>query len=137
MIVADVRDLVATWNLAEEVYCGKMPGKVEKSIGIYNSKHQYTGHVALGGAQYEGYGIKHITILLHWNRSNRDTESMTNTLFEKIREVRDAEVNGEKIKFIMPMYEPQDIGTDDDGICESVIEAAVVFEKKGMEEYVK
>ena len=47
--------------------------------------------------------------------------------------MRDAEVNEEKIKFFMPMYEPQDIGTDDDGIWESVIEAAVIFEKKGSE----
>ena len=56
---------------------------------------------------------------------------MATELFDKLREVRDAEINGEKIKFFIPMYEPQDIGTDDDGIYEYVIETAVIFEKKG------
>ena len=131
MIVADVRDFIETMNLAEHVYYGKMPGKMEKAIGVYNSKHQYAGHTALGGAQYEKYGIRHITLLIHWNKSNRDTEKVTTELFDRIREVRDAEINGEKIKFFMPMYEPQDIGTDEGGIYESVIETAVIFEKKG------
>lgn len=133
MIVADVRDFIESMNLAEHVYCGKMPGKMEKAIGVYNSKHQYAGHAALGGSQYEKYGIRHITLLIHWNKSNRDTEKATTELFNRIREIRDTEINGEKIKFFMPMYEPQDIGTDDDGIYESVIETAVIFEKKGSE----
>ena len=35
----------------------------------------------------------------------------------------------ETIKFIQPLYEPQDVGTDDSGIYEMVIEAAVIYEK--------
>lgn len=34
------------------------------------------------------------------------------------------------IKFIQPLYEPQDVGTDDAGICEIVIEMAVIYDKR-------
>ena len=47
MIAADVRDYIESLRIAENVYFGKMPNKIEKSIGVYNSKHQYTGHTAL------------------------------------------------------------------------------------------
>ena len=35
------------------------------------------------------------------------------------------------IKFVLPVYDLQDIGVDDSGIYEMVIELAVIFEKKG------
>ena len=50
-------------------------------------------------------------------------------MFEVLRRVRDAEINKETIKFIQPLYEPQDVGTDDSGIYEMVIEAVVIYKK--------
>ena len=38
-------------------------------------------------------------------------------------------LNDATIKFFQPLYEIQDIGTDDAGIYEMVIEAAVIFQK--------
>lgn len=52
-------------------------------------------------------------------------------MFESVRATRNATVNDETIKFILPVYELQDIGVDDFGIYEMVIELAVIFEKKG------
>lgn len=46
-------------------------------------------------------------------------------------EGRDITINDETIKFIQPLYEIQDVGTNDSGICEMVIEAAVIYAKKG------
>lgn len=129
MTLADVRDYIASLNLADHVYMGKLPDKEEKSIGVYNSKHQYLYHTAIGGPDQEGYGQKYVTFLVHWNKSPRDTEKATTDLFEVLRRVRDAEINKETIKFIQPLYEPQDVGTDDSGIYEMVIEAAVIYEK--------
>lgn len=71
-----------------------------------------------------------MTLLVHWNKSPRDTEKATVELFEKLKAVRDAEVNGETIKFFQPLYDIQDVGTDDAGIYEMVIEGAFIFEKK-------
>ena len=75
-------------------------------------------------------GEKYITILIHWNESARETEAVAADLFEKIRTARDIKINNETIKFIQPLYDLQDIGTDVFGICEMVIEAAVIYAKR-------
>ena len=42
---------------------GKLPDKEDKSVGVYNSKHQNVYHTALGGPSLEGYGEKYVTLL--------------------------------------------------------------------------
>lgn len=131
MMLSDVRDYIASLNLADHVYMGKMPDKQEKSIGVYNSKHQHAYHTAIGGPALESYGTKYVTLLVHWNKSPRETEAAAIALFKAVRTAREATINKETIKFIQPLYELQDVGTDDAGIYEMVIEAAVIYEKKG------
>ena len=63
--------------------------------------------------------------------SGKAFEKAGKALFEAVRATRNATVNDETIKFILPVYELQDIGVDDSGIYEMVIELAVIFEKKG------
>ena len=48
----------------------------------------------------------------------------------KLRAMRDATINNVTIKFFQPFYPGQDVGTDDAGIYEMVIEGAFIFEKK-------
>ena len=57
------------------------------------------------------------------------------TAFDAVKAARNVTVNDELIKFIQPLYEHQDVGKDDAGICEWVIEMAVIYEKgKGEKE---
>lgn len=130
MTLADVRDYIASLNLTKEVYMGKLPDKPERSIGVYNSKHQYPYHGTLGGPNQQGYGIKHVTLLVHWNKSPRDTEKAATALFDAMNVARDVKINETTIKFIQPLYDLQDIGTDESGVYEYVIEAAVIYEKE-------
>ena len=130
MMLEDIRDYIASLDVAEHVYMGKFPDKEDKSVGVYNSKHQNVYHTALGGPSLEGYGEKYVTLLVHWNKSPRETEKAAVELLEKLRTMRDAIVNNETIKFFQPLYPVQDVGTDDAGIYEMVIEVAVIFEKK-------
>lgn len=130
MTLTDVRDYIVSLGLSEHVYMGKLPGKQDKSIGVYNSKHQYPYHTAIGGPTLESYGTKYVTLLVHWNKSLRDTENAVTALFEAVRGTENAGINNETIKFIQPLYEPQDVGTDDAGVCEMVIEMAVIYERK-------
>ena len=131
MRLSDVRDYIASLKLAEHVYMGKLPDKQDQSIGVYNSKHQHAYRTAIGGPALESYGMKYVTLLVHWNRSLRDTEQAAEKLFEAIRSANEVIINETKIKFIQPLYEIQDVGTDDAGIYEMVIEAAIIFERKG------
>lgn len=131
MMLSDIRDYIASLHMADYVYMGRLPGKHEKSIGVYNSKHQHAYRTAIGGTKLESYGTKYVTLLVHWNKSPRDTEKASTALFNAVRNTREVTINNKTIKFIQLLYEIQDVGTDDAGIYEMVIEAAVVFEKKG------
>ena len=130
MTLEDVGDYIDSLDIAEHVYIGKLPAKEDKAIGVYNSKHQHAYHTALGGPSLEGYGEKYVTLLVHWNKSPRDTEKAATALFQRLRTARDEKVNNEKIKFFQPLYDIQDVGTDEAGICEMVIEGVVIFEKE-------
>ena len=130
MMLADVRDYIASLNLSEHTYMGKMDHKSECSIGVYNSKHENKFKTALGGVSQESYGVKNVSFLIHWNKSPRDTEEASKKLFEALRETRETKTNETTIKFIQLLTnEPVDVGTDDDGVYEMVIEAAVIFER--------
>lgn len=129
MMLSDVRDYIASLNLANQVYMSKMDAKQEKSIGVYHSKHSHAYKTAIGGPALESYGTKYVTLLIHWNKSPRDTEKAATALFEAIEKTREETINEKTIKFIQPLYEPQDVGTDDAGIYEMVIEAAFIYEK--------
>lgn len=130
MTLADVRDYVESLKLADHVYMGKMPDKQDKSIGVYNSKHQHAYSTAIGGPDLQSYGTKYVTLLVHWTRSPRETEEAAAALFEAVRKAREVTINNATIKFIQPLYEIQDVGTDDAGIYEMVIEAAVIYQKE-------
>lgn len=129
MMLSDVRDYINSICISDHVYSGKMPDKQEKSIGVYNSKHTREYKAAIGGPEMESYGVKYVTFLVHWNKSQRETEKAATALINTISKERDATVNNKIIKFIQPLYDLQDVGTDDSGVYEMVIEAAVIYEK--------
>ena len=131
MTLADVRDYIASLNITEpqKVYMGKLDAKPDKTIGVYHSKHQHTYKTAIGGISLESYRAKYVTLLIHWNKSPRDTEKVATDLFKALITTREAQINNETIKFIQPLYEIQDVGTDDSGTYEMVIEAAFIYAK--------
>lgn len=131
MMLRDVRDYVSSLAIAEHVYAGKLDAKQDRSIGVYNSKHDRAYRTALGGPGMESYGTKYVTLLVHWNKSQGDTERAANTLFDALCGAREADVNGQRIKFIQPLVDgPVDIGTDEGNIYEMVIEAAVIYQRE-------
>lgn len=135
MTLSDIRDYTASLSLAEHVYSGKLDAKQDMSVGVYNSKHSHAYRTALGGPSLASYGTKYVTFLVHWNKSQKDTEKAAADLFDALCGTREAAVNGQQIKFIQPLVaEPVDIGTDEANIFEMVIEAAVIYERRRDEE---
>ena len=130
MMLEDVRDYVESLELSEHTYMGKMDSKKEKSIGVYHSKREKPYRMAIGGPSLQSYGVKSVSFLVHWNKSPRDTEKAAKTLFEALRDTENVTINNRTIKFIQLLYdEPINVGTDDDGVYEMVIDAAVIYEK--------
>lgn len=132
MRLRDIRDFVASLGIAadENCYCGRLDDKKEKSIGTYPLKGSQQGKIPIGGMQNSSYGVRSVSILIHWNRSPTETEDAASNLQEALLACRDAEVNGQTIKFIFVAYdEPVPVGTDEGGIYEYVIECLVYYER--------
>lgn len=130
--IGDVRDYIAGLGIADNnnVYCGKLDNKKDKSIGVYNLNRQRPPQTAVGGLNNSSYRIKSISILVHWNTSVRDTEKAAEQLYNMLRDMNHITINDTKVLFTkMQVDEPVDVGTDDKGIFESVIELDIYYER--------
>ena len=130
--IGDVRDYIAGLGIADNnnVYCGKLDNKKDKSIGVYNLNRQRPPQTAVGGLNNSSYRIKSISILVHWNTSVRDTEKAAEQLYNKLRDTNNKIINDKKFLFTkMQVDGPVDVGTDDKGIFESVIELDIYYER--------
>lgn len=132
LYLEDAHALVKTFGLVEEGHCymGKIDAKKDKSIGVYNLNGGAGNNPAIGGDDLRSYAVKRASILVHWNRSPRDTEKAALDLYWRLRAVRDVTINEKKIKFIKVLSpEPVDVGTDEAGIYERVIETEIYYER--------
>ena len=130
--IGDVRDYIAGHGIADNnnVYCGKLDNKKDKSIGVYNLNRQRPPQTAVGGLNNSSYRIKSISILVHWNTSVRDTEKAAEQLYNMLRDTNNKIINDKKLLFTkMQVDGPVDVGTDDKGIFESVIELDIYYER--------
>ena len=130
--IGDVRDYIAGLGIADNnnVYCGKLDNKKDKSIGVYNLNRQRPPQTAVGGLNNSSYRIKSISILVHWNTSVRDTEKAAEQLYNMLRDTNNKIINDTKLLFTkMQVDGPVDVGKDDKGIFESVIELDIYYER--------
>lgn len=130
--IGDVRDYIAGLGIADNnnVYCGKLDNKKDKSIGVYNLNRQRPLQTAVGGLNNSSYRIKSVSILVHWNKSVRDTEETSEQLYNMLRDTNNKIINDTRLLFTkMLVDEPVDVGTDDKGIFESVIELDIYYER--------
>lgn len=130
--IGDVRDYIAGLGIADNnnVYCGKLDNKKDKSIGVYNLNRQRPPQTAVGGLNNSSYRIKSISILVHWNTNVRDTEKAAEQLYNMLRDTNNKIINDTKLLFTkMQVDGPVDVGTDDKGIFESVIELDIYYER--------
>lgn len=77
------------------------------------------------------YNTISVSLLLHWNNNANETERQARNLFETLYSVKDVEINKHTIYIIELLTpEPIDVGTDDKGIYEQVIEVKFYYERK-------
>ena len=130
--IGDVRDYIAGLGIADNnnVYCGKLDNKKDKSIGVYNLNRQRPLQTAVGGLNNSSYRIKSVSILVHWNKSVRDTEETSEQLYNMLRDTNNKIINDTRLLFTkMQVDGPVDVGTDDKGTFESVIELDIYYER--------
>lgn len=130
--LSDIRDFIGVLGITgdEKVYSGKMPDKVFKSIGVYNLKRSRPPNIPAGGLKNSSYGIKSVSLLVHWNKSQREAERAAQSLWNKLYYVRNEEINENRILFILlSSDEPISVDTDDSGVYEYVIECDFYYER--------
>ena len=114
----------------QHYYCGTLNAKNEQSFGVYQLKERRARDVALGGLANSKTATKGISILVHWNSSTRETENIAAELFNNLAEATDITIGGVKVNYIQLLHnESIDVGTDENGICERVIEFVIYYER--------
>lgn len=133
MKLKDIRDYVASLGIAddEHCYCGKMPDKKDKSIGVYPLKQRQPTKIPIGGIGNASYGVKAVSFLVHWNTSPTESEEAAGALQKALLSCREANINKETIKFIFVAFdEPIPVDTDENGIYEYVIECLIYYGRR-------
>lgn len=133
ILLSDIRDYIASLSIAQDdnCYCGLLPNKPDKAIGVYNLKRAGSPEIPVGGMDNRSYIEKAISILIHWNSSPRESETAAIELFNKLLNKEVATINNHSINHIKLLCpEPIGVGCDDKGIVEYVIEC-IFYVSKG------
>ena len=130
MTLAEVRDWFKTQITCSNWYIGKIDGNKEQCIGIYNTTGP-TSMIALGGPENTSTAIKPISILVHWGGNADLAEQKAQEVYSALFGKRGAIISGRRIvMFQMPQPGPIDVGTDDRGIYEYVVETNILYERQ-------
>ena len=130
LTLKDVATYIVTLSVVPEdhIYCGKLDSKKPKSIGVYNLRRNGVPIKAIGPSSYR---IKSVSLLVHWSKNSEETELAADLLYQKLESVRNVTINNKKIYYIsLRVSEPVDVGTDDAGVYEMVIEADIYYERE-------
>lgn len=129
--VEDVLEWLKTLSTKPEYYyAGTLNGKKDKSFGVYQLKAGRAREIALGGLQATRTATKGISILVHWNASTRETEEAAARLYEDLQNADNVIIGGHRVSYIaLANNEPVDVGQDENGVCERVIEIIIHYER--------
>lgn len=126
---------VLTWiktlkTKADHYYCGLLNSKHDKSFGIYQLKQERARDIALGGLANTQTATKAISLLVHWDKSTRATENIAAELYADLEKITTTKIGDNTINYIQLLHnEPVDVGADENGICERVIEFIIHYER--------
>lgn len=126
--LSDVREWLKGLVNADCFYIGKLDRKPERAVGVYQRKTPAPPIRAIG--QSSSYEVKPISVLMHWNKNADQTEKAAFELYQKLRAVDSLTLNDTRVIFIALLQsEPVDVGTDDAGVFERVIEFDIYYER--------
>jgi len=128
MRLSEIRDWLKTKVNCPQWYIGKIDGKKEQCIGLYNVSGE-SPVLAIGGLENTSYAVKSISILIHWGKSADTAEAKAQEVYAALFG-QPATIGGKRIiEFRMRQAEPVSVGTDPEGIYEYVIETTIYYER--------
>lgn len=115
----------------DNYYIGFLDKKKDHSLGVYNFKREGKPIIAIGGIDNTSYAVKRISLLVHYSNATDETEEIANNLFMEIMNAHPEMIGEHKVMFIgMLTNEAIDVGRDEKGICEYVIEFEIYYKRK-------
>lgn len=131
LTLGDIRNYLAGLGIADQVYIGKLNNKKDHSIGVYHRKGSGSPVTALGGIENSSYDIRRISLLIHWDKDVNASERTAYELYNKLQNVSSLNIGDTHVNFlILQTPEPEDVGTDDNGVYEYVIWLDFVYQRK-------
>lgn len=127
--LSDIRDWLKTLDLpVDSFYIGKLDAKKDKSLGIYPLRTSRTARRVIGGESNLTYKTKQISLLVHYNKNQKETEIAAFKIYDILNHQRPDKIGEAQINFIMLLVEePVDVLMDDQGVYEYVIEFEINF----------
>ena len=114
----------------ENYYMGFLDNKKDKSLGVYNLKTPQAPIIAIGGLENTSYNVKMVSLLVHYTKASDETEEVATTLYEEIMNSKPTVIGKHEVHFIgMLTNGPVDVGRDDSGVCEYVIEFEIYYKR--------
>lgn len=128
--LAEVRDWLKTFQIAENYYIGKLDNKKDKSIGVYSLNQKSPPVIAIGGLDSTTFNRKSVSVLIHWNKNADETEKAAYSLFERLLEQTHFYIGGTLVFYLkLNVSEPIDAATDEKGVYERVIEFDLYYKR--------
>lgn len=125
----DIKDWLKQFDIAEHYYMGKLDNKQDKSVGVYQRRTSDQPRMCIG--EKSSYDIKPVSILLHWSNDADETEEKAMALWNVLRSQTNVTINNVHIPYIKLLNsEPIDVGTDEKGVYERVIEIDFYYSKE-------
>ena len=132
MTLSEVLIWLKTLNLQfGNYYMDTLDKKKEKVLGVYNLKGAQRLIIAIGGLECTSYSIKRVSLLVHWNKNSDESEKKAFDVYQKIMFSHPRQIGTYDVNFVsMLNNNPIDVGRDDQGICEYVIEFEIYYKRK-------
>jgi len=131
MKLADIKEWIKTFKTKfDNYYVGFLDKKKPKSLGVYQLNRNNKQLMSLGGVENTSYAIKKVSLLIHYTNASDVTEAIADQLYQEIMNAQPQKIGKHEVFFIgMLTSEPIDVGRDDNGICEYVIEFEIYYKK--------
>ena len=127
--LAQIRDYFKdNFKWSDSISIGKIDNNKDKAICFYNSKRDLSYQPVIGGKKLKSTYIKPITILLRYTKNQDSAEIKAQEVYEFFEE-RTFFIGNKRIFAQMYGEEPNNLGTDDNGVYEYSIEINLYIER--------
>lgn len=111
-------------------YCGTLLENAECSVGIYLYSTGRAREICVGGRENTKTKSAQMSLLVHWNKSSRQTEMAAQTIYRAIENASGITIGDRKVNYIdLHHNAPLDVGADEHGVQERVIKLTIYYER--------